>query len=89
VAGHRLPGLAKTPTLRHTEPVPDPSSFDDTEMTPEEFRSRLARAIPTDLVHCQFVTETTNTGTGTRSEVLPAPAIGQLAHWGQELAGLR
>lgn len=64
----------------------DPSQFDDTDMTPEEFRQRLGRAIPTDL-NCHFVTESGNTGTW--SEVLPSPAIGQLARWGQELADRR
>ena len=80
-----VPALASPRFLGHTERVADPSQFDDTDMTPEEFRSRLERAVPADL-YIGFGSLTVNVSSVTSPEVLSIPALGQVAHWGQEVA---
>lgn len=88
VVRYGVPGLAQPSSLRHTGGVKDPSQFDDTEMTPEEFRARLAGSIPADL-YLHFATPTGNASGHPSSDVLPVAAIGQLVHWGQEPAFAR
>lgn len=70
--------------LSNTESVSDPSQFDDTDMTPREFSARWERAVPADL-YIEFGDLTTNVSSVASPEILPVPALGQLAHWGQEL----